>query len=377
MSDAGLTSSLLLGVLLGCLGSAVVYWIIQPRVRQRRNEVGKSMGGSMRTGDRAPGRARGARGGVSMRALRRVLGTPELITGALMVMAFAIVAVAAPVIAPPSDGDEPYLIPADGFDLAPKPPGDGHLLGTMERGRDIAYGLIWGARVAFQVGLTITLGRFVLGLLLGLASGYTGGVTDAIIMRATDAFLAFPVVAAVLVMVAFFGGGWVSILRGGADRVILLTLILFGWMPYARMVRGNVLVEREKEYVMAAISVGASHRRIVFRHVLPNATRGLFVLVASDIGAMVVLVAVFSYLGLSGGEALADWGQMLNLARNWVVGARSEAFKYWYTYIPPSAAIVLFSAGWNLIGDGLRVALDPRWRGSRAARRTRIGRGPA
>jgi peptide/nickel transport system permease protein len=223
----------------------------------------------------------------------------------------------------------------------------------------VLYGLIWGARVAFRVGLLITLGRVLIGVPVGMVAGYYGGRLDALMMRATDAFLAFPVVAGVLLMLAVTVDVW-GIRLGEGDRAIVLALILFGWMQYARLVRGNVLVERAKEYVQAAVSIGAGGPRIILRHVLPNATNGLFVLIASDIGAMVVTVAALTFIGLSGDEPTADWGMILKFARNWVIGGPANAFEYWYTYIPPIVAIVLFSIGWNLIGDGLRDALDPQ-----------------
>ncbi len=276
----------------------------------------------------------------------------ELIVGGVIVLAFVVVAIAAPLLAPPR-GVRPYLMPSDGFSMTPLPPNPKHPLGTLPGQYDVFYGLVWGTRVAFRLGFYITLGRTLIGVLLGLISGFYGRLLDSLLMRITDAFLSFPIMAAVLVMVATLGG---------TNEMIILALILFGWMPYARLMRGNVLAERAKEYVQAAISVGAPAQRLIFRHILPNATQGLFVLIASDIGAMVALSAVFKFLGFYGNVPLADWGQMLNFSRNWVVGTPGDAFAYWYTYLPPSLAIVLFTVGWNLIGDGLRDLLDPRLR---------------
>jgi len=208
----------------------------------------------------------------------------------------------------------------------------------------------------------VTAARLVIGLAVGLVSGYYGGWLDAVIMRVTDAFLAFPIVPATLVMLAFFGPlGLASLAAGsGVDAIIVVSLVLFGWMQYARLVRGNVLAERSKQYVEAAVTLGARGRHIILRHILPNIPQGLFVLAASDVGAMVVLGAVFTFLGLSGRRGLADWGWMLNTGRNWIIGTPSNAFQYWYAYLPPIAAIILFSVGWSLIGDGLRDVLDPR-----------------
>ncbi len=291
---------------------------------------------------------------------RRLLN-PGLLLGIVIVLSFVAVAIAAPIIAPP-EGDDPYTMPRTSYRVEPEPPRAGHPLGTTEQSFDVFYGLVWGSHIAFRIGLSVTAARLVIGLALGLISGYYGGWMDAVIMRITDAFLAFPIVPATLVMLAFFGPlGLASLGAGsGVDAVIVVSLVLFGWMQYARLVRGNVLAERSRQYVEAAVTLGARGRHIILRHILPNIPQGLFVLAASDVGAMVVLGAVFTFLGLSGRRGLADWGWMLNTGRNWIIGTPSNAFQYWYAYLPPIAAIVLFSVGWSLIGDGLRDVLDPR-----------------
>jgi peptide/nickel transport system permease protein len=286
---------------------------------------------------------------------------PGLLLGMAITMVFAAVAITAPILAPP-EGDDPYTMPKSSFQVQPQPPGPGHLLGTTEQSFDVFYGLVWGTQIAFRVGLSVTLGRAIIGVLVGLIAGYYGGWLDAVIMRVTDAFLAFPVVPATLVMLTFFGPSRLGSLGAGSgvDSIIILSLILFGWMQYARVVRGNVLLERSKQYVEAAITIGARGVHIMRRHILPNVHQGLLVLIASDIGAMVVLAAVFTFLGLSGRRGLADWGCMINVGRNWIIGTPSNAFQYWYAYLPPIVAIILFSVGWNLVGDGLRDVLDPR-----------------
>lgn len=299
----------------------------------------------------------------SLRAIKGVLPKSGLAVGGLIVLAFAVIAIAAPLIAPPG-GEPPYLLPRDGVGSLPKPPRPGHPLGTMAGQYDVFHGLVWGTRVAFRIGLSITLGRALAGVLLGLTSGYYGGLLDSLLMRISDAFMAFPIVAVVMVMVTLFRQPmWLASMVGRIEQIIILTLVLFGWMPYARLIRGNVLAERRKQYIEAAVSVGALNRRILFRHLLPNVTQGLFVLIASDIGAMTVLVAAFSFLGLTGhSDPRADWGEILSTGRNWIIGTRGNAFEYWHTYLPVSLCIVLFAVGWNLIGDGLRDVLDPRLR---------------
>ena len=313
--------------------------------------------------------------------LHTILAHPGLAIGIALVLTFVIVALAAPLIAPPQ-GDDPYKIPKDGLSPMPSPPSPGHPLGTMAYQYDVFYGLVWGTRVALRIGVIVTLGRMLIGVLLGLLSGYYGGLIDGLLMRLTDAFMAFPLVAAAMVVLALYGGA----LRGitgmssptqaqTVEQGLTLSLIMFGWMQYARLIRGNVLAERNKEYIGAATAAGVPPRRIVVRHLLPNVTQGLFVLAASDIGAVVVLVAMFSFIGLTtntgGVDPAADWGEMLSVSRNWVIVAGRNAFKYWFTYIPPSLAVVLFSMGWNLIGDGLRDILDPRLNGGRIVSKNR------
>jgi peptide/nickel transport system permease protein len=292
----------------------------------------------------------------------------DFVMGVIILLLFALVAIIAPFVAP-ANSENPYLVRLTTSDQKPEPPQSEHPLGTLPGKYDIFYGLVWGTRMAFLVGIIITLGRALIGVLVGMISGYAGGYLDAFLMRLTDAFLAIPVVAMGAVVMALFSNPLVVsgrltgfLLSDRTTQLLLLTLVVFGWMQYARLIRGNILIEREKDYVLAATSVGATDRRILFKHLLPNVTQGLFVLMASEVGAMIVLVAVFRFIGLvisTSGIMMADWGEMLSASRNWIVPSSNNAFEYWYTYVPASVAIVLFSFGWNLVGDGLRQALDP------------------
>lgn len=284
-----------------------------------------------------------------------VFFNPSLLLGGLIVLIFALVAVAAPLIAPTTEGNLPYELPREGFQTTPNPPSANHRLGTLSGQYDVFYGLIWGTRLAFEIGISVALGRAVIGVVLGLIAGHAGGWLDGMIMRLTDAFMSVPIIAAVLLV-------W---LLPATTQPIILVLILFGWMPCARLIRGNVLVERSQEYIQAAISLGVPNRRIIFRHLLPNITRGVFVLISLDVGAALIWTATFYFVGLisnPSGELEADWGQMLSYSRNWIIGAPAQAFKYWYVFLPASLAIVFFSLGWSFIGDGLADALDPRRR---------------
>ena len=302
----------------------------------------------------------------------------ELIFGSILILAFLVIAILAPIIAPP-EGDFPelpYIIPRDGYKNLPLPPNPDHPLGTLPDQYDIFYGLIWGTRRAFLVGISITLGRTLIGLVFGLISGYYKGIFSNLIMRVTDAFMSIPTIAAAALMFAYFGeiaapftaGGYIDPATSFQNEnrnafIIILSLILFGWMQYVHLVRANVISEREKEYVVAAKSVGSHNGRIISKHILPNATKGLYVLIASDIGGMVALVSLFYFIGLIGNSPyglVADWGQILSVSRDWIVGIPSQPFIYWYTFMPAVSAIALFTIGWSMIGDGVRNLLDPR-----------------
>jgi len=297
-----------------------------------------------------------------------------------MILGFLGIAIMAPVLAPPT-GDFPeltYIIPRDGFKDYPLPPNPDHPLGTLPDQYDIYYGIIWGTRRAFVVGISIALGRAIIGVIFGLISGYYKSFISSLILRVTDAFMSMPTIAAAALMFALYGelalpsflpgGGFTdptSLLQSENRNVIIivLSLISFGWMQYARLIRANVISEREREYVQAAKSIGAPNRRVIFKHILPNGIKGLFVLTASDIGGMVAVVSLFYFIGLIGKYPyglVADWGQILSVSRDWIVGPPSQPFLYWYTYVPAFSVIALFTIAWSMVGDGLRDLFDPR-----------------
>ncbi len=193
----------------------------------------------------------------------------------------------------------------------------------------------------------------IIGVVLGALAGYFGRWVDEALMRVTEVFLAFPFLVAAIVLTAILGKG--------LDKV-MIALIVFGWPPYARLVRGDVLALKEREYVQAARALGAGPLRILARHVLPNMIHPVLVLASLDMGAIVLSAAGLSFLGLGSEIGYADWGQMISFARNFI----TELDAYWWTVIYPGAAIVLFVLGWNLVGDAFRDVLDPRLRGTRA-----------
>jgi len=289
-----------------------------------------------------------------MNTLRRLIKTPLGMVGLILVVFWAVIALSAPWIAPPAERQrDPYSIRRVGFSSIPLPPSADVRLGTTGGGYDILYGIVWGSRTAFRVGLIVVGTTGLIGVMLGGLGAYAGGWIDNIIMRITDLFMSFPFLIAVIVM---------SIVMGkGLDKVII-ALIVFGWRRYARVMRSEVLSVKERDYVSAAESIGAGWFRIFLRHILPNSIYPVFVLGALDIGAMVLIAASLSFIGVGAEPGYADWGQMINFSRNWLLGAVGDPFRYWYTYTWPSLAILTFVLGWTLLGDTLRDVLDPRMR---------------
>ncbi len=277
---------------------------------------------------------------------------PLSIIGVTLILIFAIIAIFAPILAPPPEGHfDPYQIPRDGFSPVPQPPSEEHILGTTQGQYDIYYGVIWGTRSAFQVGFIVMGAILVIGIFLGSIAGYFGGIVDEIIMRVTDVFLAFPaLILAMAIVVAL----------GPSLNTVIIALIIVSWPVYARLIRGDILATREEDYVEAARGLGASNFRIITRHVLPNSIYSALVMASLDIGAIVLAAAALSFLGLGAPEGYADWGQLIGFSRNWIVGTPGNPMAYWYTVIIPGLFIMFFVLGWNLLGDAFRDILDPR-----------------
>jgi peptide/nickel transport system permease protein len=250
-------------------------------------------------------------------------------------------------------------------DRTPRPPSEDAQLGTLPGQLDIFYSLVWGTRHALRFGLVASLCTGCLGVLVGAVSGYAGGTVNRLTLRITDGFLAIPVVAGVglfrqllflneLDLAAPAVQGILLLL--GTDYV-MLGLIFFSWMPYARIINANVARLRQVDYILAARSVGASGPRIVFRHLLPNAIAPAIVLVARDVGGMVLLGAAFTFIGIGGDS---PWGELIAVGRNYVIGTLGDPLATWWTYLPVTLALILFGVGWNLLGDGLNDLLNPR-----------------
>jgi peptide/nickel transport system permease protein len=274
--------------------------------------------------------------------------------GILLVLCFAAVAFLAPWLAPPADPTQPYQIPRSGYMAEPQPPGVGHLMGTTQGQYDIYYGIVWGTRTAFQIGLIVTSLTVFIGGSLGAISGYLGGWIDEVLQRIVEIFLAFPFLLAALTLATVLGPKLHNGLVSG-----MVALITFGWPGYARLIRGDVLTVKERDFVVAARALGEPGWLILLRHVVPNAMYSLLVVASLDIGTNVLAFTALSFLGLGTNEGYADWGQLLSYARNWI----PTLAKYWYIVVYPGLALLLFVLAWNLIGDAFRDALDPKMRG--------------
>jgi len=277
---------------------------------------------------------------------------PLSIIGISVILIFIIIALLAPVIAPVPEGHrDAYQIPRTGYSPTPTPPSPEHPFGTTEGQYDILYGVIWGTRSAFRVGITVIAAVLAIGIFLGSLAGYFGGITDEIIMRITDIFMAFP--GLILAMA-------ITVALGPSLNSVILALIIVSWPSYTRLIRGDILAVREEDYVEATRGIGSSHVRTIIWHILPNSIYPTLVMASLDIGAVVLSAAALSFLGLGAPQGYADWGQMIQFARNWIVGPAGNPMAYWYTVFIPGFFILFFVLGWNLLGDAFRDILDPR-----------------
>jgi peptide/nickel transport system permease protein len=284
---------------------------------------------------------------------RMLLTNPLSLIGALIMIGFAGVAVTAPYLAPPENPSSAYSIPRDGFKPEPQPPSAEHPFGTTAGQYDIYYGVVWGTRTAFKVGLLVTGGAVLIGLILGSLAAYYGGWLDEILMRVVDIFMAFPFLLAAITLSV--------VITSKAPQmqgiyIGMVALSAFAWMGYARLIRGDILAIKGRDYILAAKSIGAGDLRILVRHILPNAIYPTLVVASMDIGSYVLIFSALSFLGLGAEVGYADWGQLVAFARNWL----PSLTKYWHVIVFPGGAILLFVLAWNLIGDALRDILDPR-----------------
>ena len=288
--------------------------------------------------DPSPSSRRQARLGQSYLAWLRIRRNRLAMAGLVIVGLLLLVAACAPLIAP----HDPLVQDLSRRLLPPGTPGN--LLGTDDFGRDILSRILYGSRITLYIIALVAVTAPVLGLLIGTVSGYFGGWVDAVLMRITDIFLAFPRLILALALVAVLGPG-----IGNAVLAIALT----AWPPYARIARAETLTVRNSDYIAAVRLQGAGAGRIIWGHIVPMCLPSVIIRVTLDMAGVILIAAGLGFLGLGVQPPMPEWGLMISSGRKFL-------FEQWWVATMPGLAIFLVSLGFNLLGDGLRDVLDPR-----------------
>ena len=263
---------------------------------------------------------------------------------AMLGLAIVTILVLAVVFIPLFADLDPYTTDrAAGFN---KPPSDAHILGTDDVGRDLFAMLLYGGRISLFVGITSTIISVLIGIPLGLIAGYFRGTAESIIMRTADAFMSFPSMVLILVLVAVFG-----------PSILTVTVVIgvLGWTAIAKLIYGNVLSIREREYIQAARAVGVSTKKILFSEVLPNAIPPVWANISFRVAGAILTESSLSFLGMGVQTPQASWGNIIFAAQNLLVLTARP-----WVWLPPGICIILVVIGFNFIGEGVRDALDPK-----------------
>ena len=293
----------------------------------------------LETPDAANGIAiRGQPDSVARAVFRKILRNPRTLAALALVALMIGMALTANVLSPYD-----YKEQMRGTEFVG--PTSKHWFGTDDLGRDVLSRVMYGAQISMLVGVCATALSLLIGVVVGLVSGYFGGSVDALLMRATDTVAAFP---SLLLAVAI-----VAISEKSSVLILFIALGVVGWTGIARLVRSQVLSIKTLDYVSAARALGASHTRIMFRHVLPNCVSPIIVVATLAVGGNILGEAGLSFLGLGVQDPFPSWGGML-------AGARGHFQLYWWVAVFPGLSIVLTVVSFNLLGDGLRDALDPK-----------------
>lgn len=264
---------------------------------------------------------------------------PLVLIGIVVVVAWLVIALIAPVISP----YEPLY---QNLDDRLQSPNAVYLMGTDELGRDIFSRVLYGAQITIPAGMAVIIIGSLIGTFIGAIAGYVGGLGDELLMRTTELFMAFPTIILALAVTAALGPD---------IKNAILALVVVWWPSYARVVRGLVLEVKSQEYVEAAHSVGASSGYILFRTILPNCMAPAVILATLDIGNAIIVFASLSFIGLGPDPSSPEWGRMVSIG--------IDFFDQWWMWLFPGFAIASLVMAFNFIGDGLRDILDPRLRG--------------
>jgi peptide/nickel transport system permease protein len=274
-----------------------------------------------------------------MRRLRTLLRNRMAMSGLAIIVIWAIVALAAPIIAT-------YDPMAQNITDRLQGPNIKHLFGTDELGRDVFSRVVYGAQISLPVGVIVIVFAMSFGALLGASAGYLGGAFDMIVMRLADVTLAFPSIVLAMAIAAVLGPSM---------RNAVIAMILVSWPMYSRLMRGQVLSVKNNEYVTAAVVVGVPNGRILLRHILPNTFAPILVKAAMDAGSAILTIAALSFVGLGAVPPTPEWGAMVSMGR-------FKFYNWWLTTFP-GLAIISIVLGFNFLGDGVRDSLDPRTNG--------------
>ncbi|MFX1603435.1 MAG: ABC transporter permease [Promethearchaeota archaeon] len=265
--------------------------------------------------------------------------SPLVLLGLSIIIGYILIAIFVPYFAPYGPTERIWTETL-------RPPGGTHIWGTDQNGGDIFSMTMWATRIDLRIAMSVVAVALAIGTLIGIAAGYFGGAVDEVIMRITDVFFAFPGLILAMAIVSALGGR-------NLDN-IAVALMLIWWPTYSRLVRGQVLIEREKLYVEAARSVGASDMRIMLSHILPNTIQPVIVQATLDMGGVLLTAAGLSFIGYGAEAGTAEWGLM-------IAQGQDHFTLYWLIFYP-GIAMLLCASAFNLVGDGVRDIMDPKLR---------------
>ena len=314
-----------------------------------------------------------------MRSIKRFFSKWQNWLGLILVCLFLFMTIAAPLLSP-QDPDQPGAVKLVGTSRSrvPQPPSAEAPLGTLANRASVYHYLVWGTRSAVGFGLIVTLSSMFIGVLIGTLSAFSTRWLNNLLMRITDAFLAFPLIAGVVMFsqlrnILLSNAGVMSFTTMGTSYMVLpegvphwlpfilkmdplmISFILLTWMPYARIMNSVVRRVRNFQFIESARVSGTRPLRIITRHILPNSISPAVIMAARDVGGLVILQTTFAFIGMGGNS---PWANSLVYSRDWIISAGGR-FEYWWVFLPITITIILFGIGWSLLGDGLNDLLNP------------------